>query len=79
MNQVQLPLFLAMIVPRMLSQLAERKNISGQEAIRLLYNSKLYEGLEQEETKLWHLSAETLVSLLEEELLSGSISFPEEQ
>jgi len=79
MNQVQLPSFLAVIVPRVLSKLTEAKKITGQEAIKILYNSKLYETLEQEETKLWHLSVETLVSLLEEELSTGSITFPEEQ
>jgi len=79
MNQTQLPSFLAIIVPRILSQLAETKKITGQEAIKILYNSKLYEALEQEETKLWHLSIETLVSLLDEELSTGKITFPEEQ
>jgi len=79
MNQVQLPSFLAVIVPRIVSQLAEAKNISGQSAIKILYNSKLYEALEQEDTKLWHLSVEALISLLEEELSTGSMNFPEEQ
>ncbi|GHV10094.1 hypothetical protein FACS189485_23060 [Spirochaetia bacterium] len=41
-------------------------------------NSNLYEMLENEESKLWHLSAETLYSLLEQELTNGVIQYPEE-
>jgi len=79
MDQTKLPSFLAIIIPRILSLLMERENITEQDAIRILYNSILYERLEQEETKLWHLSAQTLTSLLEEELSTGTLTFPEEQ
>jgi hypothetical protein len=39
----------------------------------------LYNTLEIEETKLWHLSALTLYALLDEELTTGRITWPEEQ
>ena len=79
MNQTQLPAFLSVLVPQILIHLTERRNISEQEAIRILYNSELYAALESEETKLWHLSALTLYALLEEELTTGIITYPEEQ
>ena len=79
MTQDQLPTFLAVITPRILSQLVEKKSITEHEAIRLLYNSDVYATLEKEETKLWHLSAETLYALLDEELTTGTVSYPEEQ
>jgi len=79
MTQTQLPAFLAILVPRILLQLIMHKKITEQEAIRILYNSELYASLELEETKLWHLSATTLYSLLEEELLTGKITYPEDQ
>ena len=79
MTQEQLPSFLAVIIPRILMKLAEEKKIDGQEAIKILYNSEMYAILEQEETKLWHLSTDTLYTLLDEELSTGKISFPEEQ
>ena len=79
MTQDQLPAFLAVITPRILSQLVEKKSITEQEAIRLFYNSDVYATLEKEETKLWHLSAETLYALLDEELTTGTVSYPEEQ
>jgi len=53
-------------------------NISDKEALNILYASKLYEKLEQEETKVWHLSVPTLYSLFIEEQETGKITFPEE-
>jgi len=44
----------------------------------LLYSSFLYSKLEMEETKLWHLSQLTLANLLNEEIKTGTITFPEE-
>jgi len=79
MTQDQLPTFLAVITPRILSLVVERKNITEQEAIRVLYNSAVYAALENEETKLWHLSAETLYALLDEEVTMGTITYPEDQ
>jgi len=35
--------------------------------------------LEDEETMLWHLSYPILYDMLEEELTTGKITFPEEQ
>ena len=79
MDEKQLTAFLSVIAPRILSKLVEHKSISEYEAIRILYNSELYATLEQEETKLWHFSAETLYNLLDEEITTGKITYPEEQ
>jgi len=79
MNKEQLTAFLSVLAPRILSQITEKMNVSEHEAIRILYNSELYETLETEETKLWHLSAETLYGLLSEEINTGKITYPEEQ
>ena len=45
---------------------------------REFYESKVYALLEQEDTKLWHLSALTLFNMSDEERRTGSITFPEE-
>ena len=42
------------------------------------YNSKVYALLEQEDTKLWHLSALTLFNMFDEEKKTGTFIFPEE-
>ncbi|GHV25013.1 hypothetical protein FACS189498_2850 [Spirochaetia bacterium] len=78
MNQEKLTALLAVMVPAVLEYLMKKRNIDSKEAAALLYNSNLYEMLENEESKLWHLSAETLYSLLEQELNSGVIQYPEE-
>jgi len=78
MTAEQLTSFLAILSPRVLALLIEQKGLSELGAIRIFYNSKFYETLEREETKLWHLSAETLYSLLAEELETGKITYPEE-
>lgn len=55
------------------------RGITSEAAAILLYNSRLYSLLEDEETKLWHLSYPILYDMLEEELTTGKIIFPEEQ
>ena len=78
MNENQLTSYLSVIMPRILAMLTEKRNISEQEAIKEFYNSELYATLEREQTKLWRFSAETLYRLLEEELTTGKITYPEE-
>ena len=70
---------IAMITPGILTLLIESRGLSLNEAADLLYNSRLYEALEDEKTKVWRLGYPLLYDLLEEELTTGKISFPEEQ
>lgn len=70
---------IAMITPGILNMLVENKKISLEEASEMLYSSELYKSLEDEETKLWRLGYPLLYDLLEEELTTGSITYPEEQ
>jgi len=70
---------IAMITPGILRLLTENRKISLDDASELLYNSLLYETLEDEETKLWRLGYPLLYDLLEEELSTGKITFPNEQ
>lgn len=70
---------IAMITPGILDLLMKNRNLTLQEASELLYNSRLYATLEDEKTKLWRLGYPLLHDLLEEELTTGKITFPEEQ
>ena len=70
---------IAMITPGILSLMMENRGLSLEEASRLLYNSQLYSVLEDEKTKVWRLGYPLLYDLLEEELTTGQITFPEEQ
>jgi hypothetical protein len=69
---------LEMLIPLIIKEIIKSRIISEQEAFELLYSSLLYSKLEVESTKLWHLSQLTLANLLNEELETGTIIFPEE-
>ena len=66
-----------MIVTDILQKIMERKNMLQEEAIFMLYNSRLYALLEEEQTKIWHCSTDELFQLFEEELNTGKFELPE--
>ena len=70
---------IAMITPGIITLLMENRGLSLEEASGILYNSQLYKALEDEKTKVWRLGYPLLCDLLEEELATGKITFPEEQ
>ena len=77
MGQEQFHAMMPVISTDLVSTIAEKRNISESEAIKLLYSSKLYAALEQEVTKLWQYSTLMLYSLLEQEWETGTIRFPD--
>jgi hypothetical protein len=77
-NQNQFKATLEMLIPLVIKEVQKARHISEQEAFGLLYSSFLYSKLEIESTKLWHLSQLTLANLLNEELETGTVTFPEE-
>jgi hypothetical protein len=74
-ESLQFKATLELLVPLIIKEIIKQKSISQEEAFVLLYSSKLYNLMEDEETKLWHLSP---LTLLQEELETGKITFPEE-
>ena len=78
MNPEKLSALLAIINPSVVQLIIDNRKLSNIEAVTLFYNSDLYAMLENEASKLWHLSPLTLYELLEEELTTGSINYPEE-
>ncbi|MDR3047248.1 MAG: hypothetical protein LBU51_06500 [Bacteroidales bacterium] len=78
-NQKNISSLIAIITPGILTLLMEKHAVSLEEASRILYNSELYSVLEQEHLKLWRLSYPILYDMLEEELETGKITYPEEQ
>jgi hypothetical protein len=77
MSDEKLTAMLELIVPQIIQLIMDNRRLSNKEAADLLYNSELYEMLEKEESKLWHFSAPTLYSLLDEEITTGKITYPE--
>ena len=78
MNPEKLPALLTILNSAVVQIIMEKRGLKNIEATRLLYDSSLYAMLENEASKLWHLSPLTLYELLEEELATGIINYPEE-
>jgi len=78
-NKNSISSVIAMLTPGILELLMKNRNLGLLEASDLLYNSQLYKILEDEKTKLWRLGFPILYDMLEEELTTEKITFPEEQ
>lgn len=77
MDKAQFEALLPLIVTALMQKIVERKKISHDEAFARLYASRLYGVLDNEETKVWHYSAEKLFQLFEEEMATGKLELPE--
>lgn len=78
MNYEKFSALLSVLTPSVVQLVVDNKKITNIEATKMFYNSELYAMLENEKSKLWHLSPETLYELFEEELVTGNINYPEE-
>ena len=77
MSQEQFAAIMPYICADLVKMIADKQNIGEDEATSKLYTSNLYAALEQEKTKLWHYSSEMLYSLLEQEIQTGFIHYPD--
>jgi hypothetical protein len=78
MTPEKLSALLAILNPVVVQLIMDNRKLTNIEATTLFYNSALYAMLENEASKLWHLSPLTLYELFEEELTTASINYPEE-
>ena len=78
MTDEKLSALLTVLNPFVIQLIMEKRNLTNIEATQLFYNSSLYEMLENEASKIWHLSPLTLYELFEEEMETGNINYPEE-
>ena len=78
MSDRQLIGILIMLVPQIIQEIIDNEKLSEDEATEELYGSELYAALEDEKTKLWHLSVKALYELYRQEKQLGKIDFPEE-
>lgn len=78
MDQKKFEAMLVLLVPQVIHLIAENRGYDEITAAQQFYSSHVYELLEQENTKLWHLSAQALYYLFDEEQTTGSVTFPEE-
>lgn len=78
MDRKKFEAILILLVPQIVHLIAENNSLEEVEASKVFYESSVYSLLEQEDTKLWHLSPLTLYHMYEEEKETGMILFPEE-
>ena len=78
MTNEKLSALLSVMNPSIIQLIITNRKLTNIEATNIFYNSMLYAMLENEASKLWHLSPITLYELLEEELNTGNINYPEE-
>lgn len=76
MSNEQFNAILPLISADLVSMICKNNGLSEQEAIKLLYGSKFYEALEDEETKLWQYSTPMLYSIFKK-YEKGIIDFPD--
>ena len=67
-----------LLVPQVIHLITENYPYDEVSATKEFYDSEVYSFLEQEDTKLWHLSALTLFNMFDEEKKTGTFIFPEE-
>ena len=78
MSEQQLSGILVLLIPQLIQEITKQEGISESDATAALYRSELYAALENEKTKLWHLSPKALYVLYQQEQQTGHIDYPEE-
>lgn len=78
MDEKKFESMLVLLVSKIVHLITENYPLGEIAATERLYQSKVYESLEQEDTKLWHLSPLTLFNMFDEEQKTGSFTFHEE-
>lgn len=78
MTQEKFSAVMGLLVPQVVYLIAEKNQQSETEASAAFYRSQLYALLEEEETKMWHLSPMMLYHLFQEEASTGTFQLPEE-
>ena len=76
MNKEQFENLLSTIVTKTVTLIMKKNNWNEEKAIYRFVTSKVYSLLEQEETKVWHLSAWLLAALFEDER-AGNLVWPQ--
>ena len=78
MEKKKFEAMLVLLVPQVIHLITENYPYDEVTASKEFYESTVYSLLEQEDTKLWHLSALTLFNMFDEEKKTGTFTFPEE-
>jgi hypothetical protein len=69
---------LMILVPSVIQLIVENYRMDEITASEAFYKSEVYALLEQEETKIWHLSPLSIFNMFDEEHKTGVFEIPEE-
>ena len=69
---------MTLLVPQILPFIMQNYAVDEIAASKMFYESDVYAILEQENTKLWHLSPLSIYTMFDEEQKTGRFEFPEE-
>ncbi|MDA3890771.1 MAG: hypothetical protein PF517_03800 [Salinivirgaceae bacterium] len=69
--------FIIIKIQALVAMVMERKSMSFEDALYLLYNSKTYSELMNEGTKVWHFSTPKLFEILDKEYVNNIFSLPD--
>ncbi|MCL2284686.1 MAG: hypothetical protein FWC26_15330 [Fibromonadales bacterium] len=64
-------------IVRLAKLLEQRDYFDFHKSLNYIYNSNVFSDLDDEETKIWHYSDETLYDLLKQEKTSGKADYPD--
>ena len=66
------------LIPQTVDLIVNKEGLDDISAMNAFYQSKTYETLSKEETKMWHFSPMTVYLMWKHEKEMGEIVFPEE-
>ena len=66
------------LIPQTIALIVEKDGVDDITAINEFYQSRVYDLLSKEETKMWHYSPMTVYMMWKHEKETGEIVFPEE-
>ena len=66
------------LIPQTIDLIVKKEGLDDISAMNVFYQSKTYEMLAKEETKMWHFSPMTVYSMWKHEREMGEVMFPEE-
>ena len=66
------------LIPQTVALIAEKEGMGDIAALNAFYQSKIYDLLSNEETKLWHFSPMNVYAMWKREKETGEVVFPEE-
>ena len=66
------------ILPQIVSLIISKENVDENTALNWFYESKTYDALSKEDTKMWHYSPLMIYHIWKKEKETGEVIYPEE-